>query len=107
MNREKAKEIFEREKAASQARWAALTPEQRSDVLRQREDRRRQSEAEDPFLHPEMWAAWYDCGPFEMVGRAWCLARVAIRDLASGGRVRTEVRWNKKGCCCQIVTRFD
>lgn len=103
MDYEAAKAKIEALHAAERVRRAALTPEEREKEDRERLERRRLAEAESPFRHPEMRAAWYDCGPFEMVGRAWYLVRVAVQDLVSGDH--TEVRWNKKGCRCEVRLR--
>lgn len=104
MDFEEAKRFVERQQADEFVRRASLTPEQLAKEEQDWQDRRRRAESENPFKHPELAVAWYDCGPFQMVGRAWHLVKVAVGDLSSGGRRHTEVRWNKQGCCCQQIT---
>ncbi len=107
MDYEAVKKRVEKRHEEERLRRAALTPEQRAKEDQDRQERRRRIDAESPFKHPELAVAWYDCGPFQMVGRAWHLAKVALGDLSSGGRRHTEVRWNRKGCCSQQITWRD
>lgn len=105
MDYEKAKKRIEQLHEQERLRRAALTPEQLAKEEQDWQDRRRQAQAENPFRHPELAVAWYDCGPFQMVGRAWHLVKVAFGDLSTGGRRHTEVRWNKKGCRFEVLWR--